>query len=51
MSKSVKPGQKAPDSGIWRPTKGGPRVTVSEGERMPPTKKGGGFVMDTPTKK
>jgi len=46
----VKPGEKAPESGIYRPTKGGAEVALSEGNRVPPTVPGGGFVLVTPTK-
>jgi len=51
MSERLKPGQKAPESGIYRPTKGGAEVAISKGDRLPPTKPGGGFVIKTPTKK
>ena len=51
MTGRMKPGQKAPVSGIWKPTKGGAEVAISKGDRVPPTKPGGGFVLKTPTKK
>lgn len=45
MSKSFKPGQKAPDSGQYQivgPRGGkGPERTVTKGEPLPPTPKGG----------
>ena len=51
MTDRVKPGQKAPESGIYRPTKGGAEVALSKGDRVPPTEVGGGFVLKIPTKK
>lgn len=50
-NKPVKPGTKAPESGIYRPTKGGAKVAISKDDRVPPTKPGGKFVLETPTKK
>jgi hypothetical protein len=47
----LKPGNKTPESGIYRPTKGGSEIAVSEGDRLPPTKPGGGWKLVTPTKK
>lgn len=45
MSKSFKPGQKAPDSGQYKivgPRGGqGPERTVTKGEPLPPTPKSG----------
>ncbi len=43
------PGQKAPESGIWRPTDGGTPVAISKGDRFPPTAPGNGYVIKTPT--
>ena len=51
MTDRLKPGQKTPVSGIYRPTKGGTEVAISKGDTVPPTKAGGGFVLKTPTKK
>lgn len=51
MSERLKPGQKTQESGIYRPTKGGAKVALSKDDRVPPTKPGGGFVLETPTKK
>lgn len=51
MSKNVKPGQKAPDSGIYQPSNGGTQVALSEGDRVPPTVKGGTYKLVTPTQK
>jgi hypothetical protein len=45
----VKPGQKTPQSGIYKPSKGGAEVALSKGDRVPPTKKGGTFVFKTAT--
>ena len=47
----VKPGQKTPQSGIYRPTKGGSEVALSKGDRVPPTKAGGGFLLRAATKR
>jgi hypothetical protein len=49
--KQVKPGQKTPQSGIYKPTKGGSEVALSKGDRVPPTRKGGSFVLKTPTRR
>lgn len=51
LAKPLKPGTKTPESGIYRPTKGGTKVAVSKDDRLPPTKPGGGWVIETPTKK
>lgn len=51
MTKGLKPGKVTPASGIYRPTKGGAEVALSKGDRVPPTKVGGTFVLKTPTKK
>jgi hypothetical protein len=51
MPKQLKPGNVTPASGIYRPTKGGAEVALSQGDRVPPTKSGGHFVLVTPTKK
>lgn len=56
MSKPVKPGQRAPRSGQYeevgpRGGRTGHEVTISKGERVPPTRQpGGGFTMVDPTK-
>ena len=49
LNDRLKPGQKAPQSGIYRPTKGGAEVAISKGDTVPPTKPGGGFILKTPT--
>jgi hypothetical protein len=51
MTNRLKPGNKAPVSGIYRPTKGGSEIAISKGDTVPPTKPGGGFILKTPTKK
>lgn len=51
MGKVLKPGNVTTQSGIYKPTKGGSEVAISKGDRVPPTKAGGGFVLKTPTKK
>lgn len=51
MNKVLRPGMVAPASGIYTPTKGGAQVAISQGDRLPPTKPGGTFVLTTPTKK
>lgn len=51
MSKGLKPGMVTLKSGIYRPTKGGAEVAISKGDRVPPTKPGGTFILKTPTKK
>lgn len=51
MTKGLKPGKVTPQSGIYRPSKGGAKVALSKGDRVPPTKKGGTFSLETPTKK
>lgn len=56
MSKQVKPGQRAPQSGQYeevgpRGGRTGHEVTISKGERVPPTRQpGGGFTIVDPTK-
>ena len=56
MSEQVKPGQRAPRSGQYEevePRGGGTghEVTVSKGERVPPTREPkGGFILVDPTK-
>lgn len=48
----IKPGTPAKESGIYRPSKGGgAEVAISKEDRLPPTEKGGGWIMKTPTKK
>jgi hypothetical protein len=51
LAQPLKPGTKTPESGIYKPTKGGTKVAVSKDDRLPPTKPGGKWVLDTPTKK
>lgn len=51
MPDKLKPGEKTPVSGIYRPTAGGTEVALSKGDRVPPTQPGGGFVLKTPTKR
>lgn len=51
MNKSLKPGMVARQSGIYRPSKGGAKVAISERERLPPTKVGGTFTLEASTKK
>lgn len=46
----LKPGMKAPVSGIYKPTDGGTEVALSKDDRVPPTTPGKGFVLTTPTK-
>lgn len=46
----VNPGTPAPTSGQYKPTKGGPEVTVPKGHRIPPTPKGGPSKLVDPTK-
>jgi len=49
--KFLKPGMKAPQSGQYRNTKTGYEVTVSKGERLPPSPvKGAKYVLVDPTK-
>ena len=56
MNKPVKPGEKAPRSGQYeelgpRGGRTGHEVTISKGERVPPTRQpGGGFTIVDPTK-
>lgn len=40
-----RPGERVPASGIYRPTEGGTDVALSRGNRFPPTKAGGGWVV------
>jgi hypothetical protein len=51
LGEKLKPGMKTPESGIYRPTKGGTKIAVSKDDRLPPTKPGGGWTLVTPTKK
>ncbi len=51
MTKGNKPGTKAPTSGIYKPSGGGTEIALSRGNRFPPTKSGGGWVLTNPTKK
>ena len=41
MTKSYKPGEKVPESGIYKPNKGNSDVTSVKGERFPPAPKSG----------
>ncbi len=34
-------GEKAPESGIWKPTNGGKEIAVSKGDTLPPSKGAG----------
>lgn len=36
MAKKPHTGGKAPQSGIWKPTKGGKEIAVSKGDTFPP---------------
>lgn len=51
MAGGLKPGNIAPKSGIYTPSKGGAQVAISKGDRLPPTKPGGTFKLTIPTKK
>jgi hypothetical protein len=51
MSKTLKPGNVTPQSGIYKPSMGGAEVALSKGDRVPPTKPGGTFTLKTATKK
>jgi len=51
MGKALRPGMVTPQSGIYRPSKGGTKVAISKGDRVPPTKTGGTFILETPTTK
>jgi hypothetical protein len=51
VADSHKPGEKAPASGIYKPTKGGTNVALSRGDRFPPTKPGGTWKPETIIKK
>lgn len=41
MTKQYTPGDRVPDSGIYRNVRTGDRVTVNAGDRFPPTPKPG----------
>lgn len=44
-------GQKAPASGIWKPSNGGTEVALSKGDRFPPSKgEGTGYQLVRPTR-
>ena len=43
MGKTLKPGEKAPDSGQYRNIRTGNEVTVVRGEPLPPTPKPGQY--------
>ncbi len=47
---TYRPGEKAPKSGIYKPTDGGTEVAISQDDRFPPTTPGKGFTLKTPTK-
>ncbi len=51
MNKPLKPGNVTPTSGIYQPSNGGTQVALSEGDRIPPTDKGGTYRLVQPTKK
>ncbi|NJP31465.1 hypothetical protein [Micromonospora thermarum] len=44
------PGEAAPKSGQYKPVKGGNEVTVPKGTTLPPTPKGGDWVLVDPSK-
>lgn len=43
-----RPGEKARESGIYKPSKGGSNVAISRGDRLPPTKPGGSWKLAIP---
>ena len=44
-------GEKAPQSGIYKPTNGGKEIAVSKGDTLPPSKgQGTGYKLVRPTK-
>lgn len=44
-------GQKAPQSGIYKPTNGGKEIAVSKGDTLPPAKgEGTGYKLVRPTR-
>lgn len=44
-------GQKAPASGIWKPSNGGTEVALSKGDRFPPSKgEGTAYQLVRPTR-
>ncbi len=47
---TVKPGQAAPKSGQYKPTKGGSETTLPKGTTAPPTPKGGPWKLVDPSK-
>ena len=47
----LKPGQKAPVSGQYKPSKGGGEVTAVKGKRLPPAKPGAKYKLVDPTKR
>lgn len=49
-AKRLTPGTKAPSSGQYRPSRGGPEVTVPKGHRLPPGPKGTVWKNVDPTK-
>jgi hypothetical protein len=51
MNKPLKPGMVTPKSGIYQPSNGKTQVAISQGDRVPPTTKGGTYKLVTPTKK
>jgi hypothetical protein len=52
MATNPHTGQKTPKSGIYKPTKGGKEIAVSEGDRLPPSNgKATGYKLVRPTKK
>ena len=46
----LRPGNKAPDSGQYRPSKGGGEVTSVKGKPLPPAQKGSTYRLVDPTK-
>jgi hypothetical protein len=42
MSTTIKPGERIPDSGIYRDTSSGERATLVRGKTAPPTENPGG---------
>ena len=47
---SLRPGNKAPDSGQYRPSKGGGEITSTKGRTLPPGQKGTTYKLVDPTK-
>ncbi|ASW53001.1 hypothetical protein CIK06_00570 [Plantactinospora sp. KBS50] len=49
-SNPLNPGNPAPKSGQYRPSKGGAETTVPKGKTLPPTPKGGPWKLVDPSK-